>query len=581
MASLTLVSASDYSASHESGRGSSTVNGDGAQLSPKQRLLRALVPALCLALFAVQAVTSLVQESSTWDETCYIGLGKYLVQHRRWDVPGSILHPPLSFVIHSIPLLFVNTDTNLWKADPAKSNDINYLGTSLPWRGQDLLSSPANQGDRLLNASRLMMVLTALLLGCFVYAWSYSLYGYSGAILAVILFSFSPNILAHSRLITPDICITTFSFITVYYLWRLLTGRRLRDAIVGGLCLGFALLSKFTALLLLPICLVLIILWWLRGNSLRFRYCLLFFIIGIWVLYAGYCMNMNPYFAGIEYQKGRAAIGHPNFLMGHYAESGWWYFWIVVFLLKTPIPTMIFLAISAMLMLRQLASRRWLNEAFLLIPSAAIFGFFCFNGQAKGLRYILPIYPFLFVFAAGAAQWLLSRRLRAVACLAALTWYMASSFWIHPHYLAYFNELGGGPDNGYKYLVDSNLDWGQDLKGLKRFMLQHGISRINLSYFGSDSPERYGISYVPLPSFLLRDGDRRHHDSDPPGWFAISATSLQAVYFLDRDEFAQFKALKPVAKIGYSIFIYHINRRQASESPPPPAAPPQALPASP
>jgi hypothetical protein len=142
-----------------------------------------------------------------------------------------------------------------------------------------------------------------------------------------------------------------------------------------------------------------------------------------------------------------------------------------------------------------------------------------------------------------------------------LTWYIGASCWIHPHYLAYFNELIGGPDNGYKYLVDSNLDWGQDLKGLKAFMREHGISRINLSYFGSDAPERYGISYVRLPSFVLRGGDRQHKDSDPPGWYAISVSCLQGSYLMNRDLFEPFKSLKPVAKIGYSIFIYDLNAK--------------------
>ena len=196
------------------------MNGEGGG-NPKREIFPLVILVLCLGLFTVKALTSLVQESSTWDETCYFGMGKYLLQHQRWDVPGSILHPPLSFYIHSIPLLFVATDHEPWKTDPRRVKDLEYLGNSDVLRGQALLSSAQNQNDRLLALSRFMMVLTAVLLGWFVYLWTYALYGKWSAILAVLLFSFSPDILAHARLITPDITLTTFSFITLYYLWCL------------------------------------------------------------------------------------------------------------------------------------------------------------------------------------------------------------------------------------------------------------------------------------------------------------------------------------------------------------------------
>src|SRR5580658_1029311 len=107
-----------------------TVNGN-----VKKEIWPGVIAALCLIMFTVKAVTSMVQESSTWDETCYFGLGKYLLQNRKWDVPGSILHPPLSYYIHSIPLLLFPTDRDLWKSDPARVNDLEYLGNSPVLRG--------------------------------------------------------------------------------------------------------------------------------------------------------------------------------------------------------------------------------------------------------------------------------------------------------------------------------------------------------------------------------------------------------------------------------------------------------------
>ena len=107
--------------------------------------------------------------------------------------------------------------------------------------------------------------------------------------------------------------------------------------------------------------------------------------------------------------------------------------------------------------------------------------------------------------------------------------------------------------------MDSNLDWGQGLKGLKSYMRKHGISRIYLSYFGSDSPTRYGISYDRLPSYNRPNPDPEKQEFTPKGWVAISATNLQGVYFRNKDIYAWFRERKPIAKIGYSIFIYKVD----------------------
>ena len=179
-----------------------------------KRVLPRLALALCLLVFSLRAVTSMVQDSATWDETHYFALGKYLLQHFTWDVSGSILHPPLSYYIHSIPLLFVPTDPTVWHPVPPGDSRLDLLAGvdgSDTIRGQILLSSPLNRDDRLLTLSRLMMVSTALLLGCFVYLWSCSLYGAKSAVFAAVLCSCCPNILAHARLITPDIVLATFS----------------------------------------------------------------------------------------------------------------------------------------------------------------------------------------------------------------------------------------------------------------------------------------------------------------------------------------------------------------------------------
>ncbi len=502
----------------------------------------------------------MVQESSTFDETHYFGLGKYLLQTGRWDVPGSILHPPLSYYLHSVPLLFVSTDDTLWKQDPRWHRNPHYRTILDIERGRAILSSPANDGDRLLTLARLMMVLVALLLGWYVFSWSFALYGNSGAVIAVVLYSFCPNILAHARLITPDIALTTFFFATVYYFWRMLREDRLSVAIVAGIALGLALLSKYTAVLLVPLCVVLALFWFFQTKSLPWRGCLIFGAVGLAVFLLGYRGNLEPYFAGLQYQREYVSRPQWVFLCGECLPCRWGcYFYTTSFLLKTPIAAMIGLVVAIWVFVKKAVRGEWISETFLLAPALAIFALFAVHAQCRGLRYLLPMYPFLFVFIAGGITYLLSRKIVAILCGGLALWYLGASLYIHPHYLAYFNELVGGPENGYKYFVDCDLDWGQDLKGLGRYMREHHIPKVLLSYSGSDSPQRYGIAYEPLPGCTLLEPPRDQKEAPEitvPAYVAVSATHLQGASLPDIDMYAALRNREPVAKIGYSIFIY-------------------------
>ncbi len=146
--------------------------------------------------------------------------------------------------------------------------------------------------------------------------------------------------------------------------------------------------------------------------------------------------------------------------------------------------------------------------------------------------------------------------------LALVAWLALSTLFIHPHFLAYFNFLGGGPQNGWHILADSNIDWGQDLKGLQAWMAREGVGRVKLSWFGSARPEAYAIPYDLLPGvphgFTLWEDPPFNREQPEPGIYAISVTNLLGVVFPDHDIFAWFRARPPDAKIGYSLFIYEV-----------------------
>jgi hypothetical protein len=250
--------------------------------------------------------------------------------------------------------------------------------------------------------------------------------------------------------------------------------------------------------------------------------------------------------------------GRPAFLLGDHSDTGFWSFFPVSFVVKTPVPLLVLIALALWLA----ASRRLRSRAdvFLWIPIALYAAISVTRGINIGHRHLLPLYPFLFVAAGRAAAWALSSRpRRAPAALVGVlaAWHLGAALWIHPHYLAYFNELAGGPGRGYRILVDSSLDWGQDLRGLKPYMEAHGIPRVKLSYFGTADPAYYGIAcdllpgYLPLPREVVRT-------FAPGDVLAISATNLQGVYLdpADRPMMERLRRERPVGNVGHSILIF-------------------------
>jgi hypothetical protein len=266
----------------------------------------------------------------------------------------------------------------------------------------------------------------------------------------------------------------------------------------------------------------------------------------------------------------RHSAGRTTFLLGQLSDHGFWYYFPVTFALKTPLPLIVLLPLA--LAWRRPAS--WRLECFSWLPVLLYLGLTATRSINIGHRHLLPIYPFLFVFAGRAAAGLLapgawtSRRGLLVAGLGA--WYALGTLRVHPHYLAYFNELAGGPSQGYRRLVDSNLDWGQDLKGLEAYLERKGISRIKLSYFGSADPAYYGLHAELLPGYMAPHPTEVTREVSPGDILAVSATNLQGVYLDpgDRPLMERVRALPPLDEVGYSILIYRADFRWPAPSPP-------------
>ncbi len=551
------------------------------------------------ALILLQAVPSLQQESLTFDELLrqlpgYLHLtgGEYRIHTE---------HPPFIKMLTALPLLLLDV-----KVPPPPET----WTESSRWQFAYDFLYVANDADRLTLLGRLAVLPLMMLLGLFIFRWSKELFGRGAAILALFLYSFEPNVLAHGRLMNTDLGVACFLFLTLYFFSRMLREVTLGRVLSAGLCLGMALATKYSALWAPPI--LIILGFGLLGRPMTFRFRgrspavlerrihKLLLISGalvgigitafvvIWGLHGfRYEAGMT---AGYAYARpwrevlpegpvARAAVlwaqdakllpeaylhglsvallkvKRSAFLMGEISADGWFHYFLVTFLLKTPLPLLVLLVLSTVTV-RATWRKSGVEAVFLLFPVILHFAVTSGSRLNIGHRHLLPIYPFLFVLVSALIPWLRQHKRAVKAVPAALAaWYFAASVSISPHYLAYFNELVGGPGQGYRYLVDSNLDWGQDLKGLKRYMEEHGIDRVWLSYFGTASPTYHGITYNYLPSYVLVP----NRDTVSTPFVAISATNLQGVYFQDPDLFRRFRTREPVAKIGYSIFIYRLD----------------------
>ncbi|HEX8089140.1 MAG TPA: glycosyltransferase family 39 protein [Blastocatellia bacterium] len=529
-----------------------------------------------LILLVAQLFLCSRMKSATYDEQYHIANG--LAFLRTGDSRLIPEHPPLINLISALPLL-ADGDLVLPLDDPCWI-DVNSLKFS------DLLLWKLNpDGPSIVARARVPIIILTLFLAVIVYAWGREMYGPAAGLFALALLVFDPNILAHGCLATNDLGLTCFATLALYAFWRLLRRPGLDRAFIAGLALGLAQVSKFSALFLLPALAVTFLADRIsRGASapaMRRAVVYLAVVIltaafTIWAVYGfqmgtlrGYTVPARAYLSGLQEFTHLLESGKRSFLLGSYSDTGWWYYFPVAFAVKTPLPTLLLIAFALFYTCRH---RTWRRGLPLLIPVGIYFGVCLASPFNIGYRHLLPVLPLLFIFVGQVASLGLGlRRKQTWAVCAALVWLVGGSLTTFPHYLAYFNELVGGPGGGYKVLVDSNLDWGQDLIGLREYMARENISSVRLSYIGTADPCAYGITYEPLPGFPYHqwqgDGIPEILSNPAGGVYAISASNLQGLRFKNPDLYAKFRERKPDAVIGYSIFIYRIPDAEGRDRP--------------
>jgi Flp pilus assembly protein TadD len=574
-----------------------------------------VVLSVFVLLFSFITITGFLQKSPTVDEPTHLFAG---YSYLKWgDFRANPEHPPLAKLWAALPLLAFDLkdprqSSAYWNLIPQYSPDAMY---TVAVAAETLFMG--NNAETVFFYAKLQMVVLGVLLGLFVYRWSKELFGFQAAVASLCIYCFDPNVLAHSQFVHTDIAFTAMFFIGSYFFWRASDKLTWPNLVLTSLFFGLAAITKYAYL-------AMIVVWSVLGLARVFspqpQRCTLgaqrevssrwgkaallsgvllcslvtayFFI---WLAYGfrfdaiateGQHLPMaqqlpeNPYLQELinfitQYHLFPEAwiygqlyvfnnLQRDAYLMGSYSDHGFWLYYPVAFAVKTPVPTLLLLIGSIWLWISKDKSRR--SGLFLLIPIMVYFSLGVWSRINIGLRHILPIYPFLFVLLGGTAAklWSSGSRVKRGALAVLASWYLWSAISIYPHYLAFFNEIAGGPENGHRVLLDSNLDWGQDLKGLKRWMDDNRVKKIQFLYFGFFSaaePRYYGIDADYLPGSWVAH-DSMNNSSEVPNILAISANHLYGHFLRGerREDFVKpFRSLKPAGIIGHSIYVYRMD----------------------
>lgn len=576
-----------------------------------------LIAIFVAVLHAFMAVTAVNTKSPTFDEPQHLTAGfSYWKNDFRLDPENGNL--PARWA--ALPLVFGNLRF-------VSADDPNWQRADEGGTAHRFFYELGNDPARMIAQARLMMSIFGAALCLLVFRIGREFFGVLGGLIAETLIAFDPNFLAHSPLVTSDVPAAFFFTAAIWSCSRLFQKISPSRFAIAALSLSGLFLTKFSGPIILPALIAVSILQIASKSKIAFwaghirtsftetwqKSCA---IAGAWL-----CLTMTVFFAiwlsfsfryagwsdevpnhedkawhwsyvlenhgGFEKAVSFARVHHllpeaylygfsyvqkhegdrPAFLDNQWSLVGFSSFFPLAFLYKTPLPVLGLVAIAAGVAIAR--RRHWKFEKALnpFAIFAVIYAAFAVGTQLNiGHRHILPIYPALFV-ACGSVALLLRKNSRAIfagAIALLICWQIGESFIVRPNYLAYFNQIAGGPRNGYRHLVDSSLDWGQDLPALKTWLDDHGSTvnakAIYLAYFGVADPKSYGLDAKRLPE--------NHSTGDQTfgqlrgGVYCVSATTLQSVYAREIGPWSR------AYEQQYQIALAQVERYRATASDP-------------
>jgi len=526
-------------------------------------LLLKILPFFILSLYVLQGIFFITAKNYTYDEAVHVssGYSYWVTGEYRMNIFD---HPPLAELIESFPLLFLKLkfpyEHIAWREKwPYQFGDIFTYHNTVP-------------AEVIIFLSRIPVLILSSILGYIIYLWAKEIYNSTPTSLILLtLYCFCPEIISHGSLATTDFPYTFFLLLTLYFFTQYYLKPSGKKILLVGVCTGLTLAAKFSGIIILPL-IVFYFVFFSPKKGAKFHHVFVFFIAALIALSLCYRFYAFPlYFEGITYTFSDIQTrGRASFLFGRYSTSGWFYYFPLAFLIKTPI-SLILLLISSLYRFIIMKQKNFkLQVIFFAIIVILLAG--CFTKLNIGIRHILPIYPLTILFCGISANRLVTStyqnhtireyvNFKILLLLVLVLFQIVSVIRNAPHYLSYFNEFVGGGKNGYKYLVDSNIDWGQDLKSLKKFLEKENVEEIYFSYFGAANPTYYGIKYINLGfiSNIERPDTATSLPTGKKDLLVVSATNLQCTYYFDKTIFNWLKHKKPYQIIGNTLFVYDIT----------------------
>jgi hypothetical protein len=559
---------------------------------PLKNIATAAAAAIMLACFAALGVGHMRHNSVTVDEFTHIPIGYSILKSGNYaaDYMGN---PPLLRRWLAIPLLKIQPSYIV----DERPEDLQSMKTQ--WHFA-ITNAPIYH--RIVEASRKQTLILGTLLGAALATAAWVYYGPAAAAVSTALYCFSPNIIAHSSLATLDAGLAFFCFAGMLAFNALVRSPGVKTAALCGAFSGLAMSAKFTgALLPLSQLACLAVVFVPRAFKLNavsdaprdaragktFFWLAASFIVAALALNASYgfdgCLvrfseldfksdallaaaDSVPwlrvplpkyYILGVDAQMAASGKVHVFYLMGKLSSEGWRGYYLWTYLLKESIPAIALAAAAAV----SFAVRRPRSlELFMALSAIAVFFFYSFASKVDlGARYLLPALPPIYFLCGRLAgknfAGVKNKRTIAAACAIAIAlgWHVAGAARQYPYFISYFNESAGGPEKASRLLLESNLDWGQNLIALKSYMDENGLERVMLYNYGVSPPALYGVRHDWLPC------------GPTEGIIAVSYNYINGVNPFERarggDCFAWLKNVEPVAVVGRSLPVFDTRKK--------------------
>jgi len=508
-----------------------------------------LLAVLLVAAASIRLVSAYGTFSQTFDEPAHLACGIEFLDRGVYNYEAQ--HPPLARVALALgPYL----------------SGVRSIGLPSMWDEGNALLGKGDDYTRILSLARAGILPFFWLASLAVFLWANRVAGRLAALVAVLLFTTTPPVLAHAGLATTDMAITAFLLLALYATVVFVETPSRKASVLLAVAFAGAVLSKFTVFLFYPASAAGLAATWLLLTrpsrkqilwSVRTRAPQLAAVAGLAALliWAGYGFSLkqlsteenrphqivtrvfgtegalvtaanaivemplpgSELVRGIMHAGYHASEGHDSYLLGEYRKTGWIAFFPVVLAVKTPLGLLALFTLGVAVIIRDRHRLSWQQWPPLVVFLAILLAVLP-SKVNLGVRHILPIYGPMAIIGSLGAVTLLTQAARRYAPAAAgflLAWHCLSSVMAHPDHLSYFNELAGSSPE--EILVESDLDWGQDIRRLGDVLRSLNASEPRIALFTS----------ADLRNQNLSPNHRLHPYEPVSGWVAISLTELK------------------------------------------------------